>query len=291
MGSPAYMSPEQCKDSADVDLRSDIYSFGIIMYEMLAGRTPYVAASGTEMLIMHLTATPGPLSELGADVPAHVEAAIKRALSRAREARFESIAEFMGALRGDVGASLPSPSGELPAFRVSGSERAVAAKSITTFSRATGEIGTAAVEEARLQATRHRRWPVIALGAVAVTGLALFLLVKPSHNPAPAATIDTPSVATKASAIAGASLRQESMGNPAQIAPAPPSGVDAGAVPPALAGASATAKPTQVAMPPAVAPPAVAGVPRHAKPARAAEPRHSPASRGEKPENQWLFLH
>ena len=294
MGSPAYMSPEQCKDSADVDLRSDIYSFGIIVYEMLAGRTPYLAASGTEMLIMHLTATPGPLRELVANLPAHVEAAVKRALARAREDRFESIADFMGALRGDAGVatlSLPSPSGELPAFRVSGSERAVAAKSITTFSRATGEMGTAAVEEARLQATRHRRWPVIALGAVAVTGLALFLLVKPSHNPAPAATIDTPSVATKASAIAGASLRQESMGNPAQVAPAPRSGADAGAVPPALAGASATAKPTQVAMPPAVAPPAVAGVPRHAKPARAAEPRHSPASRGEKPENQWLFLH
>jgi serine/threonine protein kinase len=138
MGSPAYMSPEQCKDSADVDLRSDIYSFGIIVYEMLAGRTPYLAASGTEMLIMHLTATPGPLRELVADVPAHVETAVKRALARAREDRFESIADFMGALRGDVGVatlSLPSPSGELPAFRVSGSERAVAAKSITTFSR------------------------------------------------------------------------------------------------------------------------------------------------------------
>ena len=39
MGSPAYMSPEQCKDSADVDLRSDVYSFATILYEMLAGRT------------------------------------------------------------------------------------------------------------------------------------------------------------------------------------------------------------------------------------------------------------
>ena len=44
MGSPAYMSPEQCKDSADVDLRSDIYSFAIIVYEMLTGRTPRTTA-------------------------------------------------------------------------------------------------------------------------------------------------------------------------------------------------------------------------------------------------------
>ncbi len=103
MGSPAYMSPEQCKDSADVDLRSDIYSFATIIYEMLAGRTPYVAATGTEMLVMHLTGTPAPLRELVADVPAHVEAAIMRALSRAREDRFDSIAAFVGALRGDAG--------------------------------------------------------------------------------------------------------------------------------------------------------------------------------------------
>jgi serine/threonine protein kinase len=189
MGSPAYMSPEQCKDSADVDLRSDIYSFGIIVYEMLAGRTPYVAASGTEMLIMHLTATPGPLRGLVANVPAHVEAAVKRALSRAREDRFESIAEFVGALRGDAGVatlSLPSPSGELPAFRVSGSERAVAAKSITTFSRATGEIGTETSDDMLPAARLGRRWPFFALGAVAVAGLAFFLLVRPSHDSLPA---------------------------------------------------------------------------------------------------------
>jgi serine/threonine protein kinase len=99
MGSPAYMSPEQCKDSADVDLRSDIYSFAIIVYEMLAGRTPYVAASGTEMLLMHLTGTPPPLRELVADLPAHVEAAIKRALARARADRFDSMASFVARVR------------------------------------------------------------------------------------------------------------------------------------------------------------------------------------------------
>jgi serine/threonine protein kinase len=98
MGSPAYMSPEQCKDSADVDLRSDVYSFATIVYEMLAGRTPYVAATGTEMLVMHLTETPPPLHELVADVPAHVEAAIVRALARARDDRFDSISAFLEAL-------------------------------------------------------------------------------------------------------------------------------------------------------------------------------------------------
>jgi serine/threonine-protein kinase len=290
MGSPAYMSPEQCKDSADVDLRSDIYSFGIIVYEMLAGRTPYVAASGTEMLIMHLTGTPGRLREMVADVPAHVEAAIKRALSRAREDRFESIAAFIGALRGETGTAavtLSSPSGELPAFRetrVLGAERTAAAQSITTFSRATAEIGTADSDEAA--ATRHRRWPVFGLGAMAVAGLALFLLVRPSHIAAPPAATDTPIVASKASAITGAPLRQEPMENPVRVAPAPPSGVDGGVAPPAGAGVSVPSKPNAVAMPRAVA-----GVPPHPKRMRAAEPRHPPASNSSNSGNQWLFLH
>jgi serine/threonine-protein kinase len=293
MGSPAYMSPEQCRDSADVDLRSDIYSFAIIVYEMLAGRPPYVAASGTEMLVMHLTATPGPLRELVANVPAHVEAAIKRALSRAREDRFESVAAFMGALRGEAGAaapSLPSPSGELPAFReihVSGVERNAAAPSITTFSRATGEVRAEAIDEAPMEATRHRRWPVFAVGAAAVAGLALFLLVRPSHNSAPSATIDTPNVATKAAAITGLPSRPEPTGSPGQMAPVPPSGVDAGAAPPAVAGVAA--KPNPVAKPAAVA--GVSPGRRPAKPARAAEPRHPPASKSSESGSQWLFLH
>ena len=193
MGSPAYMSPEQCKDSADVDLRSDIYSFGIIVYEMLAGRTPYVAASGTEMLIMHLTGTPGPLRELVADVPAHVEAAIKRALARAREDRFESIAAFVGALRGDTGAAFCLCRRRRGSCRRFGNPRQELSEPggpvhSTTFSRATAE-------DADSCQRRGRPSVATAIGAEPVfrgsgwqwrwSGLALFLLVRPSHAAAP----------------------------------------------------------------------------------------------------------
>ena len=190
MGSPAYMSPEQCKDSADVDLRSDIYSFATIIYEVLAGRTPYVAASGTEMLIKHLTETPPPLQEFVADVPAQVEAAIMRALARARADRFESMEAFVGALRGDAsetGLSRSSSSEELPAFRespVPAPGRTVAVQSVTTFSRTTGEVGAATSDDVLLAAAQSRRWPVFAIGAVVVIGLVLFLLVRPSHDSA-----------------------------------------------------------------------------------------------------------
>jgi serine/threonine protein kinase len=196
MGSPAYMSPEQCKDSADVDLRADIYSFATIVYEMLAGKTPYVATSGTALLVMHLTETPQPLRELVPDVPAQVEAAIARALSRARDDRFDSMAAFIGALSASAGgttAVLDSPlrSVNRPAEITSPSsrvERTVALPASTTFSRATGEIGEADSDENMMRATRSRRWPFFVVGSAAVVGLAIFLLARPSHTPAPRAT-------------------------------------------------------------------------------------------------------
>ena len=90
---------------------------------------------------------------------------------------------FLGALRGETDTGLVgrlSPSGELLAVgggRVPGVERTVAAPSITTFSHATGEMGTAASDDVLLQASRTRRWPIFAIGGAAVAGLALFLLV------------------------------------------------------------------------------------------------------------------
>ena len=233
MGSPAYMSPEQCKDSADVDLRSDIYSFAIIIYEMLAGQTPYVAGSGTEMLIMHLTATPGPLRELAANVPAHVEAAVKRALSRSRDERFESIASFIGALRGEAGPAAlerPSLSDEMPAVGespASSSGRTAAGRAKTTLSHAVGEAKAAEGEDILLQASRARLWPLFVGGGAAVVGLVLFLALRPSHEAAPRPTPATARVvAPEPAAVAAVA--------PAVVLAPPPAPRDAGLAAPTV---------------------------------------------------------
>ena len=107
MGSPTYMSPEQCKDSADVDHRSDIYAFGTILYEMLAGRPPHVAATGVELLLMHMSEKPRPLGDLCPSVPIHVADAVMRALRQDRSERFDTMADFLGALT-KGGAGSPS---------------------------------------------------------------------------------------------------------------------------------------------------------------------------------------
>jgi serine/threonine protein kinase len=180
MGSPAYMSPEQCKDSADVDLRSDIYSFATILYEMLAGRTPHVAATGTELLVMHLTETPLPLRELVADVPARVEAAIMRALARAREARFGSMADFLNALREMAGGTAvdlrqqlsPESSQAFGARPVARTERIISVRSSTTFSRSSGDL-ISVVGERRASVHRGRRIAYVGIAALPLCAVAV----------------------------------------------------------------------------------------------------------------------
>lgn len=203
MGSPAYMSPEQCKDSADVDLRSDVYSFATILYEMLAGRTPHVAATGTEMLVMHLTATPPPLHELAAEVPAHVEAAIMRGLARARDDRFADMASFVEALHGRVANVLgqSEPAKSLPLaladteVRV---ERPAALPSSTTFSRTTGELLAAGKDDKLSASARRRRWLPITIGCTVVAAIGVLVLARPSHDSAPRPTPVTVPVPEKA---------------------------------------------------------------------------------------------
>jgi serine/threonine-protein kinase len=254
MGSPAYMSPEQCKDSADVDLRSDVYSFATILYEMLAGRTPHVAATGTEMLVMHLTETPRPVRQLAPDAPAHVEAAIMRGLARARDDRFESIPAFLGALQGSVASgtivlSQPAPARARPVVVAATQvlvERTTASPASTTFSRATGEVGAANEDEPLSVPKPHRRWLPITIGctAVAAIGMLVLVLARPSNDSSPRAT--TATAAEKA-------IDPVHRETPPPALPAVlPSKPDAGAVPSAFAGAAPATKPEREA---AISPP------------------------------------
>ena len=72
LGTPAYMSPEQCKGGVEVSDRADVYALGVIIYRLLAGRLPFIATGGGELLGMHMFQEPTPLASIAPYVPASV---------------------------------------------------------------------------------------------------------------------------------------------------------------------------------------------------------------------------
>jgi serine/threonine-protein kinase len=98
VGTVFYMSPEQLRESKDLDQRADIYSLGGILYEMLAGSPPYTGRSLTEMVNRILGAVVPPIQKVRPDVPAPVEQAILRALAKQPAQRFATMEEFAAAL-------------------------------------------------------------------------------------------------------------------------------------------------------------------------------------------------
>ncbi|HEX5709400.1 MAG TPA: serine/threonine-protein kinase, partial [Pyrinomonadaceae bacterium] len=97
MGSPFYMAPEQWGDD-DPDLRADIYSLGVILYQMLTGDVPFRGASIPSIMNKHLTTAPPSLAERGARVPPEVERAVAHALEKDPARRPASIEEFVSDL-------------------------------------------------------------------------------------------------------------------------------------------------------------------------------------------------
>ncbi|MDQ6634138.1 MAG: protein kinase, partial [Gemmatimonadota bacterium] len=100
IGTPAYMSPEQALGERELDGRSDIYSLGIIGYQMLAGEPPFRAANTPAMLVKHVSETPRPLLSLRPDAPPHIVNAISRALAKKPDDRWRDASTFRDALSG-----------------------------------------------------------------------------------------------------------------------------------------------------------------------------------------------
>ncbi len=118
VGTAAYMSPEQAAGEKEIDARSDIYSLGTVLYEMLAGETPFAASSPQAMIARRFTETARPVREHRDTVPAGVEAALAKALARNPADRFESAEAFGEALQsgGTAASAVPTPTAGTPAF-------------------------------------------------------------------------------------------------------------------------------------------------------------------------------
>ncbi|HEU0032652.1 MAG TPA: protein kinase [Kofleriaceae bacterium] len=102
MGTPAYMSPEQCEGRGRIDHRTDVYALGIVLYEMLVGRVPFIGEGYGEILVQHLTQPAIPPSQFRMINP-HVEAVVMKALEKRPENRFPTMDEMMRAMSDPIG--------------------------------------------------------------------------------------------------------------------------------------------------------------------------------------------
>jgi tetratricopeptide (TPR) repeat protein len=98
VGTPAYMSPEQAAGGQSLDGRSDLYSLGCVLYEMLAGQPPFTGPTAESLAHQHLSVSPRPVTELRPAVPAGVTAALQRALAKTPADRFGSTPQFVDAM-------------------------------------------------------------------------------------------------------------------------------------------------------------------------------------------------
>ncbi|XXX79825.1 serine/threonine-protein kinase [Sorangium sp. So ce134] len=98
LGSPLYMSPEQVRCAKDVDARTDVWALGVIVYEMLTGRTPYNGDSVPQLFASLLHETPPTMAQVRADVPRELDAVVMHCLAKDPEQRWRNVGDLAHAL-------------------------------------------------------------------------------------------------------------------------------------------------------------------------------------------------
>jgi len=187
MGSPLYMSPEQVRSARDVDARTDIWSLGVVLHELLTGAPVYRAETASAVMAMIAADPPVPVRAVRPDVPAPIEAAILRCLLKDRAQRYTSVGELAIAL-----APFASPRGRASAEHAARiSETVVPSATMTAAPAMLGSgspvVPTGASWGNTARQTQRRGTRAVLIGAfagLAVVATIVILVVRRSASPA-----------------------------------------------------------------------------------------------------------
>ncbi len=173
LGTPLYMSPEQCEGAGRVDLKSDVYSLGCMLYEMLSGQPPFVGDGPGQIIGQHLFKQPVPLGQLAPLVPVPLTALVDRLLVKSKDER-PSMNEVRHELEALVG-TLPPPQRRQEAEPLAATEplqKTGVAGMVSTLGQVAAETRKGA---------KQRRWALFLIaGGLSLLGLASgFLFLKP----------------------------------------------------------------------------------------------------------------
>jgi serine/threonine protein kinase/TPR repeat protein len=192
VGTLAYMSPEQCRGQ-DVDGLTDLYSLGIVLYEMLTGKVPFEAASDYELMQAHINKPPEWPSRLVPGIPPHAERALMKALAKKPGDRFGSVT----ALKQALGAPASRTEAVSIVHKVT---RLAGSSAETSLPAITAAVSTVAETVKKAQIPFALKGVAIGGAAALAMAAAVLFFLSPGPPPAPAPRASAPLPATKVSA-------------------------------------------------------------------------------------------
>ena len=194
MGTPMYMSPEQCRGAGLVDHRSDLYALGCVLHHLLTGRPPFTAEGIGELIACHLREPASPPSRLAPGTPAAVDALVLRCLAKLPEERFASAAELAAAIDALLGGGLVA-TGAVGGAAVGSAAVAAPSLIVTTLSGAAGAMPAAGTVATTAPRKRGVALAIAAIAAVAAAVAVTLVATSGSSTPAAAPPALAPPVA------------------------------------------------------------------------------------------------
>jgi serine/threonine protein kinase len=218
MGTPVYMSPEQCRGSGEIDHRSDIYAMGCIMYEMACGQPPFVRNGFGELITAHIIEEPEMVSSINPSVPGAFEAIVMKTLEKEPSARFQHMSEVETEL-GSINPEALNNVTRIPAVGRAGGTGRSKLRSNRSIRSTAAKAGGGALQitnpgipselpelDERPAGNNKKKLIGIGLGVLAAAGVAVAVLGGGKKTEAPAPVVAAAPVAPVVPALVGTTV-------------------------------------------------------------------------------------